>query len=93
MNRFVAEFPAYFDEEESIIESKGFFGGLRVDCGDSYRVFDIYDVTRMMQQCEGEIDSVGFALLNETIVISRVRRREIEEAVSRISAASGRSKP
>ena len=83
---FRVEFPSYFDDDEPIIESKGYFADLRiVHRGLSYRP-RFYTPWRLMETVESEFASGtgAFVELN-LVIVQETNRAGIESAVAHLA--------
>ena len=80
-------FPEYFDEVVWEIEAKGYFADLTIlSQGRRYRPV-VYDRTRLAQEVADELATEGVYSERSLVVVERITRASIEEAVAKLAAA------
>jgi hypothetical protein len=79
-------FPDYLDGYEHETEAKCYLPGVRivVDDGRTFE-FTAYDPTRLAQEVADEVASDGFFCEARLVVVPRVTREDVAEAVRRMS--------
>ena len=78
-------FPDYFDGDAAVIESKGYFSDLSIKVGESVFRPAFYDETRLAQTVTDDLTSDGHFAVRNLVVVPRVTRERIEDAVRKLS--------
>jgi hypothetical protein len=77
--------PAHLDEDAAVIESKGYLSGVEIRSGDNTYMATFYDETRVVQTIADDLPADGHFFERNLVVVRRVTRAEIEQAVEHLS--------
>ncbi|MBM7788667.1 hypothetical protein [Tenggerimyces flavus] len=78
-------FPEDLDGYEGIIESKGCLFGVRAVVDGVVHEVTVYDEVRLMQELRDELQARGSSLIVKMLVVPRVTREEIVQAIRRFA--------
>lgn len=79
---FEVEFPEYLDGYEFETESKGYLVDVVVRSGARQWRVTVYDVVRLHQEASDEVRASGSFALSNLLVVDRVTRSNIFDALS-----------
>ncbi|WP_019384413.1 hypothetical protein [Acinetobacter venetianus] len=80
MQDYRIHFPDFFDDEEWIIESKGWIILVFTYKNENYEL-SFYDPVRLMQTINDDLNSSQYFLQENLIVIPNVNKRNIENVI------------
>ena len=84
MADYSLDLPAELDEDAVLIEDKGWFDGVTIHLsGKRYRIH-FYDAVRFAQDVRSSIDTSGWFLEKNAIVIRAVSKANMLQALERI---------
>jgi hypothetical protein len=78
-------FPAYFDQEESVLRSKRWFADLTVVVGERRYRPVIYDPVQLGQEARDEIATCGVFTEPNLVVVAEVTRAAITAAITTLA--------
>ncbi len=78
-------FPDYLDDYEHETESKGYLVGVTVNYDGATIDLTIYDPTRLMQEVRDDVESTGYFTEARLLVVPRVTRDQIAQAVEEMA--------
>jgi hypothetical protein len=84
-------FPDDFDQEAALIETKGYFPGLRVFAGGDEYQPEFYDPVRLAQTVEDDLRHDIVFVADNVVVVTAVTRALIEQAVAHLATSDFRS--
>ncbi|MEH6629954.1 MAG: hypothetical protein V7776_03975 [Halopseudomonas aestusnigri] len=84
MPNFEIHFSTDFSEYEWEIEAKGWYGDLPVTWRGKLYMLNFFDPVRLNQDLQGELEQNSIALLLNTVIIDRLTKNGITEAVSKL---------
>ena len=85
MTGYRVEFPQYFDGVEHEITAKGYFADLTITVGSRQFRPAFYDPVRLLQDVRDELASQGSFVERSVVVVERVTRTAIEEAIAELA--------
>jgi hypothetical protein len=85
MREFSLIFPEHFDEDASLIESKGWLAGVTVVVGIQQCSPEFYDTTRFAQTVADDVRLDGMAVPENIVVLPEVTRGSVENAVQQLA--------
>jgi hypothetical protein len=89
MKQYTLKWPSDFEDYSWQLESKGWFGGLEIIIDGRTLKPVFYDLTRLSQEVGDEISRAGFFSEHFLIVISKVTRELMEQAVANLARTGG----
>src|SRR5882757_5912965 len=79
-------FPEYLDDYENETESKGYLVGVQIVLSGRLIELTIYDHVRLVQDIQDELTSDGYFVASNLLVVSRVTREHVHQAVRRMAS-------
>lgn len=78
-------YPEYLDGYENETEAKGYLSEVRIVVGEVVYDLTVYDPIRLAQEVNDELVQYGYMAVGNLLVVPRVNREEIAQAVAELS--------
>ncbi len=86
MSEYTLVIPSHFDEDASLIATKGWLQGVAILVADRRYEPVFYDPVRFAQTVTDDVRDQGVAVPENVVIVPEVTRVHIEGAVSRLAA-------
>ncbi|MEV6270185.1 hypothetical protein AB0L64_23675 [Kribbella sp. NPDC051936] len=85
---FEVHFPDYLEGYEFETEAKGYLTDVVVRSGVRQWRLTVYDVVRLNQEVSDEVRTSGACVLSDTLVVSKVTRQHVIDALNSLAESN-----